>query len=113
MKIKIPTAIDTQRLAIGKEGAALISTGLMPAWDTIDLVNNVYYVSLDGIDDPDRGGTLNAPFRTVRYAAQYLLEDEVNRVREGATIFVMAGDYKEIPISLPSKNSTSRSRIKI
>jgi len=100
------TAIDTQRLAIGKEGAALTSTGLMPAWDTIDLVNNVYYVSLDGIDDPDRGGTLNAPFRTVRYAAQYLLEDEVNRVREGATIFVMAGDYKEIlPISLPAKTA--------
>ena len=42
-----------------------------------------------------------------------MLEDEVNRVREGATIFVMAGDYKEIPISLPAKNSTSRSRIKI
>tara|TARA_B000000609_G_scaffold148265_1_gene131808 strand:- start:360 stop:5939 length:5580 start_codon:yes stop_codon:yes gene_type:complete len=98
------TAIDTQRLAIGQDGAALISNGTMPAWDLIDLADKVYYVSLDGIDDPDRGGTLNAPFRTVRYATQYLFEDEVNRVGTGATIFVTAGDYKEIlPISLPAK----------
>ena len=76
----------------------------MPAWDLIDLADKVYYVSLDGIDDPDRGGTLNAPFRTVRYATQYLFQDEVNRVGIGATIFVTAGDYKEIlPISLPAK----------
>ena len=87
------TAIDTQRLAIGQDGAALISNGTMPAWDLIDLADKVYYVSLDGIDDPDRGGTLNAPFRTVRYATQYLFQDEVNRVGIGATIFVTAGDY--------------------
>ena len=78
----------------------------MPAWDNIDLIDNVYYVSLDGIDDPDRGGTLNAPFRTVRYACQYLLEDELNRVDRQATIFVQAGDYKEIlPISIPANTA--------
>ena len=37
LKIQDPTAIDTQRLAIGKEGQGTGSpTGLMPAWDTID-----------------------------------------------------------------------------
>ena len=100
------TAIDTLRLPIGKDGAALRVTSGMPAWDNIDLIDNVYYVSLDGIDDPDRGGTLNAPFRTVRYACQYLLEDELNRVDRQATIFVQAGDYKEIlPISIPAKTA--------
>tara|TARA_B100001057_G_scaffold434012_1_gene463312 strand:- start:297 stop:5897 length:5601 start_codon:yes stop_codon:yes gene_type:complete len=100
------TAIDTLRLPIGTDGAALRVTGGMPAWDTIDLIDNVYYVSLDGIDDPDRGGTLNAPFRTVRYACAYLLEDELNRVGQQATIFVQAGDYREIlPISIPAKTA--------
>ena len=91
------TAIDTQRLAIGQDGAALISNGTMPAWDLIDLADKVYYVSLDGIDDPDRGGTLNAPFRTVGFACKYLLRDELNRVRQGATIQVSAGSDVDIP----------------
>ena len=98
------TAIDTQRLAIGTTGQALRVTGTLPSWDTLDLQEKVYYVSKNGVDDRQQGGTLNAPWRTVRFAMNYLLEDEANRVGEGATVKVMAGDFAEIlPISIPNK----------
>ena len=98
------TAIDTQRLAIGTTGQALRVTGTLPAWDSLDLQEKVYYVATNGVDDRQQGGTLNAPWRTVRFAMNYLLEDEANRVGDGATVKVMAGEYAEIlPISIPSK----------
>ena len=98
------TAIDTQRLAIGTTGQALRATSGLPTWDSLDLIENVYYVSTNGIDDRQQGGTLNAPFRTIRFTMNYLLEDEANRVGAGATVKVMAGEYAELlPISIPSK----------
>lgn len=97
------TAIDTQRLAIGNTGEVLRVTGTLPGWDAIDKQARVYYVSRDGIDDPSQGGTLNAPFRTIRYTMNYLLEDEATRVGSGATVKVMAGEFAEVlPISIPS-----------
>jgi len=98
------TAIDTQRLAIGTTGQALRSTNGLPAWDSLDLQEKLYYVSRNGVDDRQQGGTLNAPFRTVRFAMNWLLEDETNRVGDGATVKVMAGEFAEVlPISIPSK----------
>tara|TARA_Y200000002_G_scaffold363_1_gene344 strand:+ start:10271 stop:15844 length:5574 start_codon:yes stop_codon:yes gene_type:complete len=97
------TAIDTQRLAIGTTGQVLRATNSMPSWDTIDLQRKLYYVAENGVDNEAQGGTLNAPFRTVRFAMAYLLRDENNRVGIGAKVQVSAGDYAEIlPISLPA-----------
>ena len=97
------TAVDTQRLAIGNTGEVLRATGTLPSWDAIDKQAKVYYVSRNGIDDPSQGGTLNAPFRTIRYTMNYLLEDETNRVGTGATVKVMAGEFAELlPIKIPS-----------
>ena len=98
------TAIDTQRLAIGATGQALRATSGLPTWDSLDLQANVYYVSRNGIDEAAAGGSLNAPFRTVRFAMNYLLQDEPNRVGAGATVKVMGGEFAEIlPISIPAK----------
>jgi len=98
------TAIDTLRLPIGATGQTLRSTSGMPAWDTLDLQDNLYYVSLNGVDDATQGGSLNSPFRTIRFAMSYLLADEPNRVGEHATVRCMAGEFAEIlPISIPSK----------
>ena len=97
------TAIDTQRLAIGSTGEALRVTGTLPAWDALDKQAKVYYVSRDGIDDKSQGGTLNAPFRTIKFTMDFLLEDEATRVGTGATVQVMAGEFAEIlPIKIPS-----------
>jgi hypothetical protein len=73
------TAVDTQRLAIGTTGQGLRSTSGLPSWDSLDKQNEVYYVATHGIDDPQQGGSMNAPFRTVRYATEYILEDEAAR----------------------------------
>jgi len=73
------TAVDTQRLAIGTTGQVLRSTSGLPAWDSIDKHNRVYYVGTNGIDDETQGGSVNAPFRTVRFACNYILRDEENR----------------------------------
>ena len=98
------TAVDTQRLAIGSTGQALRVTTGLPQWDTIDLQQKLYYVSLNGVDDASQGGSINAPFRTVRFAMNYLLQDEDNRVGLGATVKVMSGEFAELlPISIPSK----------
>ena len=98
------TAVDTQRLAIGTTGQVLRATSGLPAWDSIDQQSKVYYVSRNGVDDASQGGTLNAPFRTIRFAMSYLLEDENNRVGIGATVQCMSGEFAEIlPISIPSK----------
>ncbi|MBG11465.1 MAG: hypothetical protein CMD92_09945 [Gammaproteobacteria bacterium] len=98
------TAIDTLRLPIGATGQALRSTSGMPAWDTLDFQQKLYYVSLNGVDDATAGGSLNAPFRTIRFAMNYLLADEGARVGQGATVKCMAGEFAEIlPISIPSK----------
>lgn len=98
------TAVDTQRLAIGTPGQTLRVTSGLPQWDTIDLQSKLYYVSTNGVDDASQGGSLNAPFRTVRFAMNYLLADEPNRVGEHATVKCMAGEFAEIlPISIPSK----------
>ena len=98
------TAVDTQRLAIGSTGQTLRVTSGLPQWDTIDLQQKLYYVSTNGVDDATQGGSLNAPFRTIRFACAYLLADENRRVGNGATIKVMSGDFAELlPISIPAK----------
>ena len=98
------TAVDTQRLAIGTTGQALRVTSGLPQWDTIDLQQKVYYVSNNGVDDASQGGSLNAPFRTIRFAMAYLMADQDNRVGQGATVQCMSGEFAELlPISIPSK----------
>ena len=60
MKIKIPTAIDTQRLAIGQTGLGLrVTSGLSSGF--LDKQEQVYHVAQHGIDDEAQGGSLNAP----------------------------------------------------
>ena len=73
------TAVDTQRLAIGTTGQVLRSTSNLPSWDTIDKHKYVYYVGPHGIDDETQGGSINAPFKTVRFACNYILRDEKTR----------------------------------
>ena len=73
------TAVDTLRLPIGTQGQALRVTSGLPSWDTIDFANKVYYVAENGVDDATVGGSLEAPFRTIRFACNYILADEATR----------------------------------
>ncbi len=91
----------TARLPIGTPGNVLKSIGGLTVWDDFSRAPNVYYVSVEGTDDDGFGLTVNAPFRTVKYACDYILEDEATRAP--ATIFIKTGYYEEIlPISVPA-----------
>ena len=81
------------RLPVGLEGQVLkVSESGIPDWEFLQSVEDVYFVSEQGTDlpYPTRGGTLDRPFKSIRYAceqiekgaknpnAQYLLE--MNRI---------------------------------
>ena len=63
----------TERLPVGPSGAIVASTGTATDWATFEQVPNVYYVSTEGVDLPLLGKSINAPWRTVKYAC-----DQVN-----------------------------------
>ena len=94
---------DTVRLPIGSPGAALKvnAAGDAPNWEGLGEINKVYFVSPSGKDAIGNGLSISAPFKTMKYACQYILADEANRAP--GTIFVATGVYEEIiPISIPA-----------
>lgn len=90
------------RLPIGTTGYTLkVNETPQPEWANFQLVEKVYYVATSGVDSEDAGTTLNSPFRTVKFACNFILADEA--ARAPATIFIKSGIYEEIlPISVPA-----------
>ena len=91
------------RLGRGVEDSALrvANNGTSLEWDLFGDTSNVFYVAPNGIDENDAGKTLNRPFRTVKYACDYIITN-IDTSTNNATIFVKTGIYKEVlPISIP------------
>jgi hypothetical protein len=106
--LEYPGDIKTQnddstrlRIGIGEAGQLLkVSSNALPFWQEFDVTPKVFYVSPAGVDAPDRGTQLASPFKTVKYACDYVNGDLA--ARSPATIFVKTGFYSEIlPITLP------------
>ena len=93
---------DIANLPVGTPGTVLKSTdSLLPGWLPYEEVDKVYYVALNGRDEDNFGTTLSAPFRSVKYACDYIAQDLNNRAP--ATIFIKTGLFEEIlPISVPA-----------
>jgi hypothetical protein len=71
------------------------------SWEDIDILPKIYYVSPIGEDTPLSGQNRRTPFKTIKYACDYILQDQATRAP--ATIFVLTGSYKEnLPISVPA-----------
>jgi len=89
------SSIGNTRLPIGTEGQALkINSSNSIDWDTFQFIEKIYYVGPDGVDQPGNGTTINAPWRTVKYAC--------GSISGPATIFIKVGVYTEIlPIKVP------------
>lgn len=82
-------------VSVGSAGKLLKTINGLPAWGDLNLSEKVYYVSPNGVDEIDRGVTLNAPWKTIRYACEH--------VTGPATIFVKTGLYQEVlPIIVPA-----------
>ena len=98
---KTEGGFGTKELEIGKTGSVL---KVMPdtelLWDPLEETQKVYYVSLQGNDQTGAGFSPANPFRSVRYACQYISADV--EARAPATIFVRSGIFEEIlPIAIP------------
>jgi len=92
--------VGKERLAIGRPGQALKVTDGLPTWSDYAVVKNIYYVSVEGKDEITFGTQATSPFRTIKYAMDFISADTVNRTP--ATVFVGTGFYEEIlPIVIP------------
>jgi hypothetical protein len=86
---------DVNRYAIGSDSQVLLVDSSSVNWEEFGVINNVYYVALDGVDAVGRGTTLNYPWRTVKYACE--------NITGPATIFIKTGIFEEqLPISIPA-----------
>ena len=91
----------TSRLAIGEPGRVIKNINGTPNWDSYGLIENIFFVGLEGEDDIGFGESENSPFRTIKYACDYIQSDLITR--SPATIFVKTGIFKEeLPISVPA-----------
>ena len=91
---------EISRLGIGLPGQVTKVVSNLPTFSNFGVTEKVYFVSTQGSDDVGFGFTANAPFRTVKHACDYILED-ING-RAPATIYITTGIYEEIlPISVP------------
>ena len=90
-----------KRVGIGTKGQVLqVDSDSEPNWTTFGESQKVYYVGLDGEDIATAGDTLETPFRTIKYACDYINQDLATRAP--ATIFIKVGVYREIlPIKVP------------
>jgi hypothetical protein len=68
------------RLPIGQEGQVLRSTGTIPEWVSLGQVDHLYYVATHGTDAPYpiHGGTLDKPWKTIRYACEQIDRGPIN-----------------------------------
>jgi len=102
--IRTHDGTDHVRLGIGNPGDALkVMANDDLNWESLEKTDKVYFVSPDGIDanTAGRGLSQTSPFKTIKYACNYILEDQGTRAP--ATILVKTGRYQEIcPISVPA-----------
>lgn len=87
-----------EAVSIGTQGNLLRVSGAtlpVPAWADWGIVEKVYYVATNGLDDPTYGTTWSTPWRTIKYACE--------NITGPATVFVRTGTYsEELPIKLPA-----------
>jgi hypothetical protein len=106
--LEYPGDIKTQnddstrlRIGVGESGQLLkVGSNDIPFWEDFDVTPKVYYVSPEGKDLETQGGQLAAPFKTIKFACDYINGDLATR--SPATIFIKTGLYQEIlPITVP------------
>jgi len=89
------------RLPIGTPGQVTKVVDDLPSFTDFGVIEKVYFVGLNGRDVNGFGFTENAPFRTVKYACEYIQQELGSR--SPATVYIKTGVFEEIlPISVPA-----------
>jgi hypothetical protein len=96
------SATQNKRLPKGEIGSYLKSGELDLEWGKVGVITRIFYVSTDGIDSPSRGTTLDDPWRTVKFACEYVRNTDIASRSQPVVINVKTGVYTEaFPISVP------------
>ena len=95
------SSLGDTRLGIGNNGQLLsVSSDLEAFWRNIQEDADSIWVATNGIDDEDRG-TFQKPFRTIRYAAEYV--EDTFAAGTPVIIRVSTGKFEEVsPIVVPA-----------
>ena len=96
------STLGTARLAIGKSGELLkVDEDTTLKYENLFEISKVWYVSTTGEDIPTNGTNAATPFKTIKYALQFLQGNLAERTP--ATVFVLTGAYKELlPMVIPA-----------
>ena len=101
------STLADERLPIGLSGEVLKTLTdsnwqvPRPTWSNVGAIDKVYFVGNHGQDISSAGSTEQNPFKTIKFACDYIQGDLATRAP--ATVFVKSGTYEEIlPISIPA-----------
>ena len=89
-----------QKLSLGATGKILKSNGTDLVYGDSGSIANVYYVSPSGTDASGFGGSVDRPFKTIKYASANI---GTPTSTNPAILFIKAGTYEEaqLPIVVP------------
>ena len=92
------------KLNVGSSGAVIQSDGTDISWGNIGGAPNIYYVSTNGVDAAGRGGSIDAAFKTIKYACGQI---GTPTAAAPAVIYIKGGVYEEVqlPIIVPPYTS--------
>jgi len=98
------TSGQIAKLNIGASGAVIQSDGTDISWGNIGGAPNIYYVSTNGVDAAGRGGSIDAAFKTIKYACGQI---GTPTAAAPAVIYIKGGVYEEVqlPIIVPPYTS--------
>ena len=89
-----------EKLSLGATGKILKSNGTDLVYGDSGSIANVYYVSPSGTDSSGFGGSVDRPFKTIKYASANI---GTPTSTNPAILFIKAGTYEEaqLPIVVP------------
>ena len=100
-----------QKLSLGTSGKILKSNGTDLVYGDSGATTNVYYVAKNGSDSSGAGGSLDAPFASIKYAVANI---GTPTATAPAIIFVKSGTYLEaqLPIVVPAHTTIAGDSIR-
>jgi len=96
------SSFGSARVPIGTERQVLsVSDELEAYWRSVGADTDIVYVAKHGVDQPGYGKSANRPFRTVRYACNFI-EDTLTPLTP-SKVAVATGRFEEVgPITIPA-----------
>ena len=117
LKVRDDLATD-ERFSIGNAHDVLITNGTLPQWKSLVNAPRAFYVAPNGLDADGYGQSENAPYKTVKYACDYVRNNVIGTLSDNIVngkyilqiaveTIVAAGDTSTFPNLASFLNSTN------